>query len=252
MLPVAQGVKLPPAGRDTVMSETRPTTRYVCLTSSWRRGKVRTTTKQIDGLDLPPSVCCVHVLPASQLALSEEALVKVKRQHERGLERGSGKCLQNVRSDLEEAFRTRPLSVAIDCSSLAREDERDAVASASASFADRSIQTLTACTIVEELNRELPGSWQLEGGGVILQPSTRRLRDAIAPPTWTAKHVRLLARLLQPKTQDASKSITERSSSLHETYKKVEARRRGTEGTPEAANAERVLKKLKVLMQQSE
>lgn len=212
---------------------------------------MRTTSKQIDGLDLPPSVCCVHALPASQVALSEEALLKVTRLHERGLERGSGKCLQNVRGDMEETFRARPLPVLLDSSPLAREDERDAAARASASIAGRSVQSLSVSAIVEELNRELPGSWQLAGGGVTLDLNTRRLRDALAPPPWTAAHVTLTARL-HPATRDtSSKDGTSRSASLHETYKKVDARRRGTEGTPEAANAERVLKKLKVLMQQS-
>ena len=82
-----------------------------------------------------------------------------------------------------------------------------------------------------------------------MQTGTRRLRDALAPPSWKILQVRLLARL-PPTAQDVSKGTTERSASLHETYKKVEARKRGTAGTPEAANAERVLKKLKKLMQQ--
>lgn len=230
---------------------------YICLTTIWRNGKVRTVAKQIDGLALPQGTCCVHALPASSShqALSEEALAKIRKQHERGLERGSGRCLENVRGDLEATFRKRRLPVLLISASREGADEHVAVASTSQAIAGKDVQSLTSAVIFEELNRHLPGHWVLEHGDTNLQASTWRLRDALAPPPWGAKEITLRARLLpddHPGTTAKKKNVavTDRSRSLRETHSKVEALRRGTQGTPEADNAERVLKKLKTLMHQ--
>jgi hypothetical protein len=229
--------------------------RYVCLTTTWRGGKARTEARQIDGLALPPGACCVHALPAlGEDALSEDALAAVRKQHERGLERGSGRCLENVRGDLEAAFRERRLAVQLAPRCSEDTEENKAVRSAARALAGRDTQCLTSAAVVEELNRQLPGPWALEHGGARLQESTWRLRDALAPPPWGAEAVTLHASLLAAPGGAGEKATartarTARSESLRETYRKVEARRRGTQGTPEAGNAERVLKKLKVLMQ---
>ena len=221
------------------------------MTTAWRNGKARTVAKQIDGLTLPPSSCCVHALPWTHLALSEEALSKVKKQHERGLGRGSGRCLQNIRSDLEETFRSRCLPVLLFPSSgLAGDDESKAVASTSEALAGKDIKILTTAAIIDELNQHLPGQWALEQGGVGLCVSTRRLCDALAPPSWGTESIPIQARVLPCPESNKSDAPLGRNKSLRETYSKVEARRRGTAGTPEAGNAERVLKKLKVLMRQ--
>ena len=232
-----------------------PAARYVSLCSTWSRstGRVKTTAAQIDGLHVPPSTCCVHTVAASSQALSEEALLKVKKQHERGLERGSGKCLRNIRNDMEETFRSRPLPLVLRAGAEATEDERGAVDLAAAFVSGKTVQDLSSSDVIEELNRHLPGKWLLSDSGAEVRESTWRLRDSLSVAPWTADRIPLTAELRLPSATRFDNS-NGRLKDLQQTKLKVETRWKRTRGTPEAENAARVLvdlrKKLKILEQQ--
>lgn len=248
----AQGAeKFPERGSDSKgMEGFISEARYVSLCSAWSRGtsKVKTTAVQIDGLHVPPSTCCVHAVPASSQVLTEEALLKVKKQHERGLARGSGKCLQNIRNDMEEAFRARPLPLVLCPGLEATEDESDAVRLAADFVANKTIQDLTSSLIVEELNRHLPGKWRLDDSGVQVRENSWRLRDSLSVLAADAQRVLITASLPSAPETRLEKSGS-RVENMKATMEKVRERGKRTKGTPEAENAGRVLKKLKTQLQ---
>lgn len=256
----AQGTS-DPRRRNSVsvgMNSFAPAARCVSLCSKWNRGtsKVKTTVVQLDGLCVPPSTCCVHAVPSSSSpVLSEEVLLKVKKQHERGLERGSGKCLQNIRNDWEEFNRSRLLPLVLCADTEATEDERIAISQASEFVAGKTIQDLTASDIIEQLNRHLPGKWRLENSGVtIMGENTWRLRDSLPVAPGNAERV-LLTVGLPPNHATSLGKPNKRIEDLKGTMIKVETRRKRTKGTPESENATRALvglkKKLKLLEHQT-
>ena len=227
-------------------ANSRPEGRYVGLTSTWQNaGRVRTAASELSGDLLPPSSCCVHLLPPSAAAPSKEALAKVRRLHDAALQRGGVRCSRNVRDELMAAFRDRALEVLLEPGPAAAAAERAAVAAASAALSG-SVQTLTARDVADALRLQLPGDWLLaQQNGTPLAIAAWRLRDVLAPERWGAVHVTLRASLPRGGACEAH-----REAELQERYSKVAARQLGTQGTPEAEHAGRQLKRLRTLMTQ--
>lgn len=197
---------------------------------------------------MPPSTCCVHALPGSEKAPSEEALREVCRVHQLGLSHGACRCAHNVRPAMESAYRGRGLAVELKSESAAPEAERRAVESVCGTL-EGTIQDLTSRAIVDALAAVAPGSWQLRHSGSEVPCTCRKLRDALALPPLGATAVELQARLLPP-TKDPEEGG--RQARLRDRLSKVQETRDGVRGTPEGDHAQRQLKRIRRLMTEAE
>ena len=250
-------------------AEAPPGGRYVSLATAWKSGKPTTKARQVCGRALPPSSCCLHVLPSAPLPLSEAALRDVRRVHERGLARGGTRCAQNARARVEAAFRGRPLAVRLVAAPGASAAARAAAAAAAETLAGGTVLTLSACAVLQALAAELPGEWRLQCAAQAAQAaqaaraaqapplpaSGRLLRDALSPPPWGADAVTLQAECVEPRggaageADGVTKERAVRLQDLRDRLSKVCALREGTRGTPESENAERQCKKIRLDVQ---
>ena len=140
----------------------------LCVTSSWHKGKVRSRATLVQGRAARAG--CMHELPA--FTITEDALRKICRLHERCLPHGKARCPLDVTATLQRHLRERDLPVRI-------ETEPPGLAS----LIFQSAQATSLLDVLEGLQAAAPGQWLIFAPGLPtpLHPSSRRVKDAVLP-----------------------------------------------------------------------
>jgi hypothetical protein len=162
----------------------------LCLTSAWHRGRAKTRAAVLPDRTARPG--CVHELPA--FAVTEEALRKICRLHERALPHGRTRCPLDVTAALLRHARERGLPVRV-------ETEPPGLAQGLAFASGASLED-----VLKGLHAAAPGTWLLFAPGLDapLQPSRRLVKDVV-PPTGGEFLVRAVRREPKRKTDNANR-----------------------------------------------
>ena len=162
----------------------------LCLTSAWHKGKVKTRAALLPDRTARPG--CLHELPA--FTVTEDALKKICRLHERLLPHGRNRCPLDVTATLLRRLRERddlPVRIDTEPPGLAHLEF-----TSGASLQD----------VLKGLQATAPGLWLLFAPGVAapLQPSCRLVKDAV-PPTDGQFVIRAVRREAKRKRDNANR-----------------------------------------------
>ena len=141
--------------------------RFVCVTTSWRKGKVSSCA--VETQDPMLLSACVHELPPSSAPLSKETRRRVIQEHDRCLALNQVRCRQDCSLLLKKRLRSQPRPVFVK-----------AEPPILAGICLGCVQTLTSQDVYNCLRETLPGLWEVSVvSGTPLRDCSRRLCDMI-------------------------------------------------------------------------